>query len=413
MAALTTTDAFFVAYQETSGILMHFGVEVELAGKVERAAVEAALARVLARWPVLGQTLARGLGGLRWGGEVRDVLRTDGEAEAFRNTPIDPFRQPPFGVLWKSRGDTHAFAIRCHHAAADGELFLAIVWEFLGGLAPLPPTPANAHDRHPLAFGALWKQAKLGPSLRHARWLTREARADRTARVALREVAPGPIATSDHRLGERERRALFARASAEKVRPAWLVAAAWLQALHEHNVRRGHDASLLSLEVPVSLRGNGRAGGSGNHLAVLTLFADARMPLGELARSLWRDYAAGVRRRDHLAVPLLANPARLLPWPMFRKVAVTPSSTGFATSHFTWLARDPDVREVVRDHGLRIVDQRLYTPVCLRMGAALCVLAWPEQVQLAITHRLTGLSGDDANALGERLAAKLQRDAGP
>ena len=57
---------------------------------------------------------------------------------------------------------------------------------------------------------------------------------------------------------------------------------------------------------------------------------------------------------------------------------------------------------------LQLSDQRLYTPVCLRMGVALCVVGWPDELQLAITHRLSGLSSDDAAALGALLVAKLR-----
>lgn len=418
MTTLTTTDAFFVAYQEQAGVLMHFGAEIEIAGPIERASVEAAVAQVLARWPDLGRTLERGFGGLRWSGRPACVLHetTDGtDIERARNTAIDPFVEAPFGVLWVRRGtDRHTFALRCHHAVADGQLFFAILRELLAAIAAATPVAISPEVTvpHPLGLGQLWKDARIGPSLRHARRLSREARADRSARVVLGDVAPGPISISDHRLDDRARRELFDRASAERVRPPWLVAAAWLQALRAWNVQHGSDQALFSIEVPVSLRRGAHAMAStGNHLTVLTLFADARLSLGDLARALWRDYADGVRRREHLAIPLLAHPVRFLPWPVFRRVAVTSTSTGFATTHFTWLAHEPDIRATVSERStgvLQLSDQRLYTPVCLRMGVALCVLGWPDELQLAITHRLSGLSADDAGALGALLVAHLR-----
>jgi hypothetical protein len=416
MTTLTTTDAFFVAYQERAGILMHLGAEIELVGSIERAELDAAIADALERWPALGRTLARKLGGLQWrGGPHRIVFEDDDPAalERWRNTPIDPFREPPFGVLWVRRSaGQHALAFRCHHAVADGLLFLAIVGEVLASLGSRRRVTNGHTVAHPLGFVRLWRETKLGASWRHARTLAREAQADRSARVALRELSPGAVASCDRRLDDAARQAVAARATAERVRSPWLVAAGWLQALHGWNTRRGADNALLSIEVPVSMRRGPHAmHGTGNHLTVLTLFGDARLPLGELARSLWDDYVAAIRRRDHLAVPLLGAPARLLPWPVFRRVAVTTTSTGFATSHFTWIEHEPDFRAEVhaRSNGaLAVRDQRFYTPVCLRMGAALGVMAWPDELQLSITYRLTGMTADDASELAELLIEKLR-----
>lgn len=418
MTALTTTDAFFVAYQEQAKVLMHFGAEVEVTGVIARATVEAAVANVVRRWPALGRTLERCFGGLRWTGAPARVLHESTEVadiERARNTPIDPFVDAPFGVWWVRRGaELQTFAVRCHHAVADGQLFFAVLTNLLAAIAADAQiaTPPTGTAPHPLGLARLWRDTKIVPSVRQARRLAVEARDDRSARLKLGEVTPGPVAISDHRLDQRARGELFFRASAERVRPPWMVAAAWLQALHAWNAKREASGAVFSLEVPVSLRRGAHAmTGTGNHLAVLTLFADARLPLGELARGLWRDYADGVRRRDHLAIPLLAHPVRFLPWPVFRRVAVTSTSTGFASTHYTWLAHEPDVRAAVRDQSagaLRISGQRLYTPVCLRMGVALCVLGWPDELQLAITHRLSGLTADDAHELGQLLLAKLR-----
>ena len=106
----------------------------------------------------------------------------------------------------------------------------------------------------------------------------------------------------------------------------------------------------------------------------------------------------------------LSAPVRLLPWPVFRRVAVTTTSTGFATSHFTWIEH-ADFRAALRERSggaLVVRDQRFYTPVCLRMGVALAVMAWPDELQLALTHRLTGLSAADADELADLLAATLR-----
>jgi hypothetical protein len=47
---LSAIDAFFVAYQETSGVLMQLGVEVELKGRIMRADVERMLEHIVRRW---------------------------------------------------------------------------------------------------------------------------------------------------------------------------------------------------------------------------------------------------------------------------------------------------------------------------------------------------------------------------
>jgi hypothetical protein len=159
---------------------------------------------------------------------------------------------------------------------------------------------------------------------------------------------------------------------------------------------------LVSLEVPVTLRR--RSDVPGNALAVTTLFGDARRELDDLARGLWRDYARHIKQRDHLAVPLLSAPVRFLPWPIFKRVAVTTTSTGFATSHFTWL-----------DHAtesMAIEKRRMYTPVCQHMGAALCALASRDSLQLSITHRTNGVSATDARALSDILLDQLTREVG-
>jgi hypothetical protein len=87
-----------------------------------------------------------------------------------------------------------------------------------------------------------------------------------------------------------------------------------------------------------------------------------------------------------------------------------PDPTGFATSHFTWIAKPTDIRaEVAALSGgrLRVVHQRIYSPVCLEMGAALMALAWPERLQLFVTHRLGALAAPDAERLADLLVEQL------
>ena len=75
---LSAIDAFFVAYQEKSGVLMQLGVEVELKGRITRDDLD----NMLLMWFVAGRRsgrrLRKHLSGLSWEGEprVREMLRT-------------------------------------------------------------------------------------------------------------------------------------------------------------------------------------------------------------------------------------------------------------------------------------------------------------------------------------------------
>jgi hypothetical protein len=59
------------------------------------------------------------------------------------------------------------------------------------------------------------------------------------------------------------------------------------------------------------------------------------------------------------------------------------------------------------DGALQMVDQQIYTPVCLHMGAAVAVLAWPERAQVFLTHRLNALSTNEANLLLDLMVQEL------
>ena len=102
---LSATDAFFVAYQQRSGILMQLGGEIELEGDLRREDLEQMISYVVARWPRLGQALQKSLVGLKWKGNclTGNMLRIGKGSDAlseWRNEPIDPFHEPPFQVLW-------------------------------------------------------------------------------------------------------------------------------------------------------------------------------------------------------------------------------------------------------------------------------------------------------------------------
>jgi len=181
-----------------------------------------------------------------------------------------------------------------------------------------------------------------------------------------------------------------------------------MRAIGGWNAERGEDNPLVSLELPVSTR-RGEAPELGNGISPLLLFADATRPLAEIARDLRRQFTTGVRRRSHLAVPTFTAAGRYLPWWLFRRLACNTVYSGFATSHFTWMRSpvDRDAIACLSGGRLEILDQRIYGPVCLHMGAALQALETGRGIQLSITHRLNALPAAAAGALAERLLAEL------
>lgn len=430
---LSQLDAFFVAYQEASGAAMQLGAEVELRGALRRHELETALAALVEVWPHLGQTLERPLLGLRWGGPVRhgEMLAAGADApslEAWRNVPIDPFREPPFQLLWLPDGERHLLAFRAHHAAADGQSFFAACTRVLQRLAdastvrrPAPRGPvdsggaSDAKDDPGDLFSPrrLLRQGKLVPMGRHLLWVIRESKAGRSARLAIRSDERGPIDVCRRRLAPGE--------LATDAGKPWRCCAAWARALAGWNAERGIAPAPVSLEVPISVR-RGRTNldrprgyALGNYVSPLILFADGDRPAAELARDLRRQMVRGVRARHHLAMPLFTAPSRYLPWAVFRRTAAGTTFSGFATSHFTWLEQDEDpAQEIARRSGgrLEMTDVVFYTPVCLHMGAALMALPSSLGLDLAITYRRAALDAGEAGALADRVVAELC-DSGP
>jgi hypothetical protein len=427
---LSQQDAFFVAYQEESAVAMQLGAELEVAGALERGDLERCLAELVRRWPQLGQTVRRRVLGLAWDGPVRlGAMLAEGCAlEQWRNTPIDPFREPPFQLLWVPAADPGrpeerrgTLAFRAHHAALDGQALATVCDQALRLLAaPDRAGPPAAAGPAPRA-GRLGHRRHLGSMWRYLRWLRREARQGRSARLAVRVTAPGDIAVCSLRLAPAQEERLRERAREAGVELPWLCSAAWVRALGGWNAARGGTNPLISLELPVSIRpGRGRAAATvaaelGNGISPLLLFADATRPLAELARDLRRQLATGVRRRAHLAVPTFTAAGRYLPWWLFRRLACDAAYSGFATSHFTWMRSPIDAAEVARLSGgrLAVLDQRLYGPVCLHMGAALQGLETAAGLRLSITHRLNALPAEDAGALADRLLAELGTGGSP
>jgi hypothetical protein len=306
----------------------------------------------------------------------------------WRNRPIDPFVEPPFQLLWIADGDRNVFAFRAHHAVLDGEGFFAVCAEAVRTLVSLETTD-YANGQKTVHEISVTKAIRNLQELRGSK---------QSARLAIRNCSPGDTSIVERDL--------------PGVTQGWLCASAWMRAIHAWNESRGSESTpLISIEVPVSLRRR-RDGATriGNWISPLTLYGDASQPLEVLASDLKQQMSKAMRQRMHLALRRLSEPAKSLPWPIFRKLVTNPELTGVATSHFAWLEQSRTIHEeVFRQSGgaLQIVDQQIYTPVCLHMGAAMSVLAWPERTQIFITHRLTALSTADANVLADLVVREL------
>jgi hypothetical protein len=423
-SALSQIDAFFVAYQQRAGILLQLGVEIEVAGHLRRDHLEHMLRCLVSRWPQLGQRLGRRRLRLAWQGESRlsDMLQVCEDKQAvtrWRNEPIDPFAVPPFQVLWVPGNGKSLLSFRAHHAVMDGESFFAVCAEAGRLLAQsscgrpaLPEPEAGVKLTDLVSVGRLLRSGKLKSMWRYTRYLAAESRAGRSCRLAMKASTPGDTATCERELNRPQLDALKRRASSLGIGPAWLCAAAWMRAIHKWNVSCGAGSNaVVSLEVPVSLRrGRSRNTSPGNFISPLVLFGDASRSLDELAGALKDRLMMEVRQRSHFGTPLFTAPSRFLPWAVFRRVAVNTTSTGFATSHFTWLEQKADIHAEIAalsEGALEIIAQRIYTPVCLHMGAAFAAIAWPDRLQLLITHRLTAFSIEEASILADLLIAEM------
>jgi hypothetical protein len=408
---LSAIDAFFVAYQESSGVLMQLGVEVALKGSITRADVERMLSQVVKRWPPLGQRLYRDWFGLSWDGKPRtdQMLRVAEQRDAlseWRNRPLNPFREPPFQLLWIANDNANLFAFRAHHAVVDGEAFFAVCAAAVRALA----NKTTATDNTKVSGSV--RGVKILDALETLQRMRSEARLDKSARLAVHSCTPGDIAIVERDLEPDDFRQLQQHAAQLNVAPGWLCAAGWMKAIHAWNLARGAASrSWISLEVPVSLRRSRDQGMRiGNHISPVVLYGDAVQPLEDLAQQLKQQMSRAVRQRSHLALPALSAPAKFLPWEVFRRIVASPEFTGFATSHYAWFEQAQTIHEEVfaaSGGALQIVDQQIYTPVCLHMGAAVSVLAWPERAQIFLTHRLNALSTDEANVLVDLMVQEL------
>ncbi|MFO0563928.1 MAG: hypothetical protein U0269_38240 [Polyangiales bacterium] len=405
---LSAFDAFFVAYQRQAGIAMHLGLDVELDGALDRSAIDRAVNAVLSQWPALGAPLKKGLTGLHTSerGDARAIVRVERERSALDaeiNAMIDPFNEPAMSVGWASEGARHRVVLRVHHAMMDGEGFAAVAMEFFAALGG----GRSEKERE----GARRKSARARPA-RSMSELLREKKA-RDDRVAARShamfslgcIAPGPVSVvSESLVGEALQRAR-ARAESVGVSPALWVIAAWARAAHAEVGRAGE----VAIEVPVSVRAReGLENQRGNHIAPLVFFADAQRPIEQVARGMRASLRAAVERGQLEMDRVLSAPGAMLPWAVFERVAVNPTTTGNATTHVAAVRVDRSVRGLFTEaSGLSLVRWAPFSPVCLKMGAALTVIQAPDEWAMAVTYRRNAMSESRAKSLLERAVAEL------
>lgn len=428
---LSATDAFFVAYQAGSGILMTLGGEVTLRGKISRWQIEQMREDLLAHWPFLGQRIRRGLSGIRRDGppDRQGMLQFVPNREAlpqWRNQPIDPFREPSLQMLWiedpSNKG--HVLALKAHHNLCDGESLLAIAThavKYLAGLCRVETRDAEAGVRQAIPQSSAAKiltpwqmirQGHLPGLLRHTRELANEAAAGRSACLAMRQCRPADTAGVVRVIKRAALSSVRFGKSGRSIPLLWRAVAAWAKGIYRWNMVRGQGSNaLISLEIPVRLRGHVPVANSiGNYISPLTVFGEADQAVEPLAREYRRQFFQQIRRRLHMAMPFLSAPGKYLPWPIFRRVAITPTATGFASSHFTWLKQNngfADIVASVSDGDLALTDFHLYTPVCLHMGAALMVIEEPQSLTFFITYRINAVTATEAEQLADLLLAEL------
>lgn len=415
---LSQVDMFFVAYQERTGILMLLGCEVSLRGRLSRELLEAGLAHIVGRWPRLGQRLRKRIFGLEWSGppDAAAILREGsdpGELDGWRNRPIDPFREPPFQLLWIAEGERHILSFRVHHSVADGESLFLVCRDLVHFLATRNSTSTGPEPHPPLGFTSFFRRFRARALVRvwaYGRWLASEARRPQSARLPLRSLEPGDVAVLADSVGAAELDEIRRLASALRVATTALFAAAWVRALHQWS-----PSPSISLEVPVSLRRRlEQTRWLGNYVAPLVVVGDARESLGDLALTIHRQLAQGYRGRLHLATVLFTSFARFLPWGVFRRLSVGTSSTGFATGHFTALRAPADLDAELRaisSRDMELMGVKLWTPVCRTMGAALAILELPAAAEVFLTYRRNALSPREARSLADLLLAELRSAA--
>lgn len=406
---LSPIDAFFVAYQADTGVLMQLGLALHFKGEIDPASLERAVVRLLEVVPEAGQTLREGWW-IHWAHSCppSDLIGTVDTARAadWWDRAIDPFREPMFQVCSVPRPSGTTLQIKVHHALADGTGFVSLCSTFafllsaeIGGSSFRPESPSEGRRRFPLARSrALFKQYL---------WMQSQGRKRPFARLEARCYDNGP---SDVYRAQIEPASLLEPAPGAS--RSWMAIAAWMRAIRLWNKRRSPDSGpTLGFEVPARLWPAADGGLEvGNQVGPLLIKSDADRPIDEIAPDLRRTFRDHVKRLDHFAVPMFAEPGRLLPFRLYRRIAVRPDTTGVGTSHCVWIRIGPEVYDTIRTlskGALELEDFWMQTPVCLQMGAAVTFVEGPDRLDLFISHRLAALDRDDAADLGGLLVDVL------
>jgi hypothetical protein len=72
--------------------------------------------------------------------------------------------------------------------------------------------------------------------------------------------------------------------------------------------------------------------------------------------------------------------AKFLPWEVFRRIASESGADGLRTSHFAWFEHAQTIHDEYRAIKWRAANRsisKIYTPVCLHMGAAVACSRGP------------------------------------
>lgn len=408
---LSVIDAFFVAYHEATPALMQIASVFWLEGPSDVGAVERALHHVLGRWPQLGQRLHVGAVGLSWVGAPSIKLTLCDSAQRFDealNASIDPFNEAPFKLIYYQGPDDEPWRLGfvVHHALMDGEGLIGVSRYFSHVLSCA--LAAQALPEHPERFFPAAQQAArssggklslkaLGSTWRYKRWLEQESSQPRGLSLKLKDACAAPLRTHNLYIALD---ALERLSDKHRVRPSWLVLAAWFRALWRwQTMLYGPTPSLISMEIAYSERSAlADPCAVGNHVAPLLLLQDASAPLEDLARALKAQYKEALAAGGHKATAIWSAPGALLPWAVFKRVAVDPKNTGSATSHFVWFDASESMTQTLAP-SLSLAQMDIYTPVCMGMGVSACAVRWPEHLQLALTYRTSAFDAEQLSAL--------------
>lgn len=419
---LSAVDAFFVAYHNACDALMHLGAEFVFKAELTEQVLLTALDHTAKLWPEFYARVEVHRRWVCWSSpqwSARDVLVVASDEEAcahHRNHPIDPFHTPAVRCVWYARPDGHHHvAFYLHHALADGELFFCMARCLVTSLRALLSSDARMPELTdfqptlmPEGKNSLVDRARRLPAqLQYKRWMDQQHQNPTFQSCVLMSNEPGPLQLYRRRLPDTITSHLRQLASSESLPTSWLVMAGWFKTLAWWNAQHHAPSSPLSMEVPVSLRSKRVGLRLGNHVSQVVLVADPHQSLSALARQLKQSFSKLVKRGEHRAVYDLAQPGQSLPWTAFEKVATGPEADGFATGTYVWLSR-PEDWLMQSSEQFEVMDYRVMTPACMAIGSSICVLSWPDHIDVCLTARQTAFDDDAVAGQLNYLATALK-----